>query len=71
MKGKVSGYKIHQHILSRRKGNGSRAEKAEYQVPLEGSTNEKQALKWKHEVEGEKKGGKNRKKWKKRKSLKN
>lgn len=42
-------------MLSRRKGNGSRAEKAEYQGPSEERTSEKQALKWKHQVEGEKK----------------
>lgn len=48
---------IHPHILCKRKGNKSRAEKAEYQVPLERSTNEKQALKRKHRAEGEKTEG--------------
>lgn len=43
---------IQQHILSRGKGYGSRAAKAEYQVPLEGSTDEKQALT--HQLDGEK-----------------
>lgn len=46
---------IHQHILSKRKGYGSRAEKSEYQVPLEGRTSEKHGLKCRHQL-GEKIG---------------